>query len=56
LVIYQTLNVRHLDRTPDCDPDHMLQLGELPRHFPGWTVLVASDDGDLGAIVARRPG
>jgi tellurite methyltransferase len=56
LVIYQTLNVRHLDRAPDCHPDHVLQLGELPRHFPRWTLLVVSDGGYMGAMVARKPG
>lgn len=55
-VIYQTLNVRHLDRVPDCSPDHVLHLGELPRHFPGWTVLEADDGPYMSAIVARKPG
>jgi tellurite methyltransferase len=56
LVITQTLNVRHLDRSPDCCVDHMLQLGELPRYFPGWTVLEADDGPYMSGIVARKPG
>jgi len=55
LVIYQTFNVRHRARRPSCSPDHMLHLGELPGHFPGWEILEASDEGYLSTFVGRKP-
>ncbi|RPI92330.1 MAG: class I SAM-dependent methyltransferase, partial [Chloroflexi bacterium] len=54
-VIYETLNVRHLERMPDCSPHHVLQLDELRRYFPDWIVLAASDEGMTSAIVAQKP-
>lgn len=55
LVIYQTLNVRRLERNPATNPDHMLALDELPRYFPGWTVLDAGSDGYLSHFAGRKP-
>ncbi|GIV81471.1 MAG: SAM-dependent methyltransferase [Anaerolineae bacterium] len=55
LVIYQTFNVRHRAHRPSCSPDHMLCLGELPTHFPGWEVLEARDEGTLSSFVGRKP-
>lgn len=55
LVIYETINRRWLDAHPDTDPDHMLEIGELPGHFPGWTVIAASDEGFLSGLVAKKP-
>ena len=54
-VIYETFNVRHLERMPDCSPHHVLQLGELPRYFSDWNVLAASDEGMTSGIVAQKP-
>lgn len=56
LAIYETLNVRRHLRYPAARPEHMLELGELPGHFPGWRILAASDAGTTSYIVARKPG
>ena len=55
LVIYDTLNVRHAERHPEAPRVHMLALGELPRYFPGWEVLLARDDEYTSAFVGRKP-
>lgn len=55
LVIYETLNIRQQARMPATCPEHMLALGELPRYFAGWEVLLARDDDHTSAIVARKP-
>jgi SAM-dependent methyltransferase len=55
LVIYETLNVRQLQRSPHSCVDHMLQLGELPQHFPGWDVVHARDGDYTSAYVGRKP-
>jgi SAM-dependent methyltransferase len=55
LVIYETLNVRHLAQHPATNPAYMLRLGELPTHFPGWTVIEASDGEYTSAFVGRKP-
>jgi tellurite methyltransferase len=54
-VIYETLNIHRLRISPDTNPDHMLQPGELAGHFPGWTVLYASDQGFLSGFVGVKP-
>ncbi|MBN1681662.1 MAG: class I SAM-dependent methyltransferase [Anaerolineae bacterium] len=56
LVIYETLNVRRVKSRPTMRREHMLQLGELPGFFPGWTVLETSDKGNKSAFVGRKPG
>lgn len=55
LIIYQTLNVRRLEKNPATNPDHMLAMDELPRYFPGWAVLDAGSDGYLSHFVGRKP-
>ncbi len=55
LVIYETRNIRHAERHPEAPRAHMLALGELPRYFPGWEVLVARDDEYTSAFVGRKP-
>jgi tellurite methyltransferase len=52
LVIYETVNVRRQDSMRE---EHMLQLGELPGYFPGWTVLQADDRRFLSSFVGRKP-
>ena len=56
LVIYQTFNVRQRARRPSVSAEHMLRLGELPGHFPGWEVIEASDEGYVSTFVGRKPG
>ncbi len=55
LVIYETFNVRQLERRPTFCPDHLLVPGELPSLFPGWDVLEAHDNGYTSAFVGRKP-
>ncbi|MCD4687228.1 MAG: methyltransferase domain-containing protein [Anaerolineae bacterium] len=55
VVIYETLNVRQLERSPQSCADHMLRLGELSGHFPGWDVLYTDDEGYTSAFVGRKP-
>jgi tellurite methyltransferase len=55
LVIYETLNVRRLEQHPATNPDHMLALDELPRHFPGWTVLETGSRGQFSHFAGRKP-
>ena len=39
VVVYQTFNIRLRALRPNTRPEFMLEPGELPRYFPGWTVL-----------------
>lgn len=55
LVIYETLNVRQLARSPQSCADHMLQLGELAGYFAGWDALHTDDAGHTSAFVGRKP-
>lgn len=55
LVVYQTFNLRRLEQQPTFSREHLLRPGELAGHFPGWTVLEASDDGDVSTFVGRKP-
>ncbi len=55
LVIYETRNVRHAQEHPEAPRAHMLEVGELPRHFAGWEVLLARDEGPRSAFVGRKP-
>ena len=55
LVIYETFNLRQLERRPTFRTEHLLEDGELPRLFPGWDVIEASDDGYTSAFVGRKP-
>ncbi|MBN1965034.1 MAG: class I SAM-dependent methyltransferase [Anaerolineae bacterium] len=55
LAIYQTFNSRQLDLRPTFATEHLLQVGELPAHFPGWTVLEARDEGPVSSFVGRKP-
>ena len=55
MVIYQTLNVRFLEKHPTSNPAHMLQIDELPGYFPGWTVLHSHDGNQMSTYVGRKP-
>jgi 2-polyprenyl-3-methyl-5-hydroxy-6-metoxy-1,4-benzoquinol methylase len=54
-VVYETFTVAHRERygKPRSDA-HLLRPGELPTHFPGWTVL-RHEEGEFtpGRITAR---
>ena len=54
MVIYETLNVRFLEEHDPTDPAFMLDIGELPTHFPGWTVLEAGDGERMSRFVGRK--
>lgn len=56
MVIYQTFNIHLLKLRPTFREEHMLQPGELPGYFPGWTVLKATDEGELSTFVGLKPG
>ena len=57
--LYQTFNLRKLTPGSDFPAEYLLAIGELPRTFPGWEILEASDDGgtsrDQSWIVCRKP-
>jgi tellurite methyltransferase len=55
LVIYQTYNVRRLERNPDATRAYLLELDELPSFFPGWEVLHDEAAGEISRLAARRP-
>lgn len=55
VLIYQTLNTGHLVRHPETNRDQLLQRGELPERFPGWTVLEAVDLEHISLFAARKP-
>lgn len=55
VIVYQTLNIGHLAQHPETNPEYLLRRGELPEHFPGWTVLEAVDQEHLSLFAARRP-
>lgn len=55
VVVYQTLNIGHLVRHPDTNREQLLRRGELPEHFPGWTVLEAADLEHISLFAARKP-
>lgn len=55
MIIYQTWNIRRLNRHPDMSRAFLLELRELPKFFPGWEVLHDDEVGDVSHFVARRP-
>ncbi len=55
VVIYETLNVRRLEESPETSPDFLLGLDELPTYFPGWEVLEAGDDAATSRFAGRKP-
>lgn len=55
VIVYQTLNTGHLVRHPETNPEYLLRRGELPEHFPGWTVLEAEDLEHISLFAARKP-
>ena len=55
MVIYQTYNVRRLERNPDATRAYLLELGELVSYFPGWDVLHDEAAGEISRLVVRRP-
>lgn len=55
MIIYETFNVRRLEYSPDSRAEFLLELGELPQHFPGWTVLHDEDARDRARFVALKP-
>lgn len=55
LIIYQTMNIRNLTTRPAVSPDHMLELGELPSFFPGWTVLEFIENGRYSSFAGQKP-
>jgi len=58
-LLYQTFNLHRLTPDSDFPPEHLLDLGELPRTFVGWDVVESGDDGgplrDQSWIVCRKP-
>ena len=58
-LLYQTFNLRKLTPGSDFPAEYLLAIGELPRTFPGWEILEASDDGgpsrDQSWVVCRKP-
>ena len=56
MVIYETLNVGHLQRNPDARDLHMLQRGELPGFFPDWEIVHSDDGRFTSAFVGHKPG
>ncbi len=55
MIVYQTLNVRWLERRPDTRRVFLLEIGELPTFFPGWEVLHSDDADHMSRFVGRRP-
>lgn len=55
LAIYETLNVGHLQEHPETSRYYLLEWGELPHHFPGWTALHTRDGSRMSAFVGRKP-
>lgn len=56
IIIYQTWNIRLLQRRPDASRAYLLELRELPSFFTGWEVLHDDEVGDMSRFVARKPG
>jgi tellurite methyltransferase len=61
LLIYETFHQRNLEtgKRPK-NPEHLLETGELPRHFPAFEILIHRDawerDGRFfSSLLARRP-
>lgn len=55
LVIYQTFNVRRLEKHPDSSREFLLEHRELPTFFPSWEVLHDDEVADMSRLVARKP-
>jgi SAM-dependent methyltransferase len=55
MVFYATRHVGLLARQPGATVDFLLERGELPRLFSGWTVLCAREDAENASLVARKP-
>ncbi len=58
-LLYQTFNRRKLKPDPDCPPEYLLDIGELPHTFAEWDILESGDDGgswhDQSWIICRKP-
>ncbi len=54
-VIYETFTLRHLDESPDFNPEYCLLDDELSAAFEGWRVLLNDSDGPTARFVARKP-
>ncbi len=54
LVIYQTANVRRLERDPEATRTYLLELRELPTFFEGWQILHDEERGEQSLLVARK--
>lgn len=55
LIFYATRHVGVLARQPEATTAFLLERGELPHLFPGWTVLATHEDAENAALVARKP-
>jgi len=57
-LFYETFNLGRLAHAPDIPAVYLLEIGELPRHFAGWRILEAGDNGSRpfsSYIVCRKP-
>jgi len=54
-VIYETYNVRYLERVRDFNRAYLLEPGELAGYFADWRILFNTDDGHTSQLVARKP-
>lgn len=57
-LFYETFNTGRLACDPHIPLDYLLEPGELPRHFAGWHILEAGDEGSRphsSYIVCRKP-
>lgn len=55
MIIYQTLNIHWANEHPTTNPAHMLQPGELPGYFSGWTPIWTADDEQVSTFVGVKP-
>ncbi|GAB4571681.1 MAG: hypothetical protein Kow0077_09030 [Anaerolineae bacterium] len=55
MIVYQTYNIRRLEKRPQSNRAYLLAPGELMTHFPGWQVLHDDESGEISRFVAVKP-
>ena len=58
-LVYQTFNLLKPSPDSDCPSEYLLEIGELPRTFAGWSIVESGERGgssrDQSWIVCRKP-
>src|SRR5690606_31259384 len=54
-VIYQTFNIHYLRKSPNFNPQFLVQPGELAGYFAAWRILWNDEQDHISQVVAIKP-